>query len=508
MISEPSRGTLYIPIWRLVQYAVITALTLLIVAQVLQSWRGPSDPALRNVNVARDFKTFYCAGAAANAGRDPYLVDALARCGTPDALPIPSFAATGVWAAPLPAYDIAVFRVVALLPYHFAALFWLGLCVAALTVSTFWIASMARLQPLAVFCAFALPLYYANLEWGQLPPLVVTALVIVAYCLRRGAYAGAALACLATMLEPHLGGPICLIVFLFVPKTRVAIVCGAAGLALLSVATLGFDTNVAYVRTILPLQAIAEAPASNQYSLTWLAYFAGVPEPAALKIGSASYAIMVLLAAWIAAALRRANAPLELIPLVAAGAVVLGGPFVHSTQACVSLVLALMLLAHVKPRSPVLFAGILLQVPLWYLDTWLAQPWTLVRLESILAIAYCAFAFSAGAPRPRRIAAALGAGAVYVIVSFGILHAPHAVVRTPATASTYAVELGPKRAYTTGEWGVHIRADQTARESTAVTLASKIPLWIGLICVFAAALGYSRRHTNWSMFASASRTAR
>src|SRR5271154_1873477 len=204
-----------------IHYAIIAAFTLLIVLQVLQSWKDPADPHLRAANVARDFKAFYCAGATTNAGQNPYLVAPFQRCGSPEQAPPPSFARTGVWPAPLPGYDVAFFRLFALLPYHLAALFWLTLSIAALSLAALTIAHLSRVAPLAVFAAFAMPLYYRNLEWGQLPPIVVAALAIAAYALRRKAYRLAGMACLAAMLEPHLGAPVCLAVFLWAPRTRV-----------------------------------------------------------------------------------------------------------------------------------------------------------------------------------------------------------------------------------------------------------------------------------------------
>ncbi|MBD5657628.1 MAG: hypothetical protein IAI50_20995, partial [Candidatus Eremiobacteraeota bacterium] len=111
------------------QCAIIAAFLLLIVLQVQQSWRDPAGADLRHANVARDFKTFYCAGATANAGENPYLQAALERCGNAEKAPLPSFIRNGVWAAPLPPYDIAVFRVLAALPYYAAAQAWFALSI-------------------------------------------------------------------------------------------------------------------------------------------------------------------------------------------------------------------------------------------------------------------------------------------------------------------------------------------------------------------------------------------
>jgi hypothetical protein len=474
------------------QYAVIIACTLVIAVQILHAWKGPADPHLRYVDVAPDFKTFYCAGATANAGQNPYLAAPFERCGAPEQAPLPSFVSTDVHPAPLPGYDIALFRLFALLPYQVAALLWLIASLAALSLAVILVADLSGVAPLAVFAAFAMPLYYINGEWGQLTPIVVGLLAIAACALRREAFGIAGCACVATLLEPHLGVPVCAAVFLWAPRTRIAIAVGVALLAIISAATLGLSENIVFLRTVLPLQVAAEAPSTMQYSLTWVAYVLGVSEQLAIRIGSTSYVLMAVLAIWLARAACRVSKSLELLPVIPAALVVFGGTYMHIFQTSVSTLLGIMLLGYVRRPSPLLWAGVILQVPIWAAAQWLTHPLSATRLESLLAVVTCAFFVIDAGSMQRRLGAAALIGAAYLAISLAILSTPLTILRTPASASDYARELGTNRQYTTGEWGVDIRTDPASRFSTAISIAVKLPVWIGLLCVILGTMTYAR----------------
>jgi len=201
---------------------------------------------------------------------------------------------------------------------------------------------------------------------------------------------------------------------------------------------------------------------------------------------------MAALGIWLARIVARSLKAEGLLPIVPAAPAVLGGAFVHQTQASVSILLGILLLPYVGRANPLLWAAILLQVPLWYVDTWLTHPYTAVRFESMLAAATCAyFALATGSLR-RRSTMAVAVAVAYLAISFVILHMPHATIRMPETAAVYARELGADRQYSTGAWGVHVRGDETARNSSLLTLASKLPIWAGLVCTILIAFMASR----------------
>jgi hypothetical protein len=383
------------------------------------------------------------------------------------------------------------------MPYRVAALVWLALSLAVLSFAVVALARMSRLPTLAVFAAFAMPLYYFNLQWGQLPPLVVGALVATALAFRRKTYPLAGLACLVTAIEPHIGLPVCLTVFVLEPRTRATIAAGALGLGVLSIATCGVSVNLDYLRTVLPLQAMAEAPAANQYSLTWLAWFLGAPEAVALRLGFAWYVLATLIGVSLARAVARRFADEAFVAFVPAATVVLGGSFVHVTQTSVAIPLALLLFRYVDRASPLLWLGVALQIPMWFEASWAGRAFTPTRVESLVAVA--AFVWLAAAPlaRGRRTAAALLAGVAYLVLSSAIIRSPQMPIRSTQSAAAYDRTLGSDRRYTTGAWGTHIRADPVSRTSSVRSGAEKVPVWLGLaallaLCVGATATGRAR----------------
>jgi len=78
-----------------------------------------------------------------------------------------------------------------------------------------------------------------NLLKGQLVPIVFCAVAVAGWALGRGRRRFGAIAAAATMLEPHIGLPMCVAAFLWVPTTRVVLIISglalAGGIALLIV---------------------------------------------------------------------------------------------------------------------------------------------------------------------------------------------------------------------------------------------------------------------------------
>jgi hypothetical protein len=166
--------------------------------------------------------------------------------------------------------------------------------------------------------------------------------------------------------------------------------------------------------------------------------------------------------------------------VIPAAAAVVGGAYVHLTQTNVAIVLGLLLLAY--SRSPLVWIGVALQIPLWLVFT----SERLFRLESMLAVAtFVFFAMSRDLLR-RRVTAAALAGVVYLAMSSAMFHVPHVILRGPEGPSAYARQLGVNREFTAGEDGVHTRADVPYTTETLISLVSKIPVWIGLALILLA----------------------
>ncbi len=85
------------------------------------------------------------------------------------------------------------------------------------------------------------------------------------YFARRGRARAAALCAAATMIEPHLGLPVCIALAIWMPATRLTLALALALLGALSVAALGWATNFEYFTGVLPAHALSEVTRDTQY---------------------------------------------------------------------------------------------------------------------------------------------------------------------------------------------------------------------------------------------------
>jgi hypothetical protein len=204
---------------------------------------------------------------------------------------------------------------------------------------------------------------------GQIVPIVCAAAVAAALLVSRENDRAAAFAAAFSMFEPHLGLPACLALFIARPRSRpILAICGAA-LTLISLASLGVEQNLEYLRAVLPAHALSEISNAEQFSLTYLAHLAGFEEHAAGAIGTVSYVAMVglgIAGGRVAAARTGKPALLILVPPVFA---ILGGPFVHVTQLAIALPAAVIMAETRLRRVSYCAIGVFL----------LAVPWDAIR---------------------------------------------------------------------------------------------------------------------------------
>ena len=78
-----------------------------------------------------DFRAFYCAGAALDAGADPYRAEPLRSCEVAAWEAFPAGYPEVAVPAPLPGYALTPFALLARLPYGVAAALWECALVAA-----------------------------------------------------------------------------------------------------------------------------------------------------------------------------------------------------------------------------------------------------------------------------------------------------------------------------------------------------------------------------------------
>jgi hypothetical protein len=362
--------------------AVAFLLGLLAVHDVLK------NQGMRPENQLTDLRAFYCAAQANN--EDPYRVEPLRACEHAISRQATEFNDPAfVLPAPVPGYTIGAMRLIAWAPFPpAAAVFSLAQLAAAVAA----VAGLARLgaRPLLLnaaalgFAGFFLCIFH-----GQLMTFEIALLVLAALLLQKRRWAAAGLACAATLIEPHIGAPVCLAVFCAAPRSRFAIAGGGIALAAVSIAAIGLPANVEYLTSVMSAQVHAELSYQEQYSLTYALQFLGVPAQTALALGSASYALTAALG--VAAACRFAQAEsLELAPLAAAALSVAGSPYAHVTQMAAAIPLALVLRSRTRGtlvRGLASAALLLLCVP-WPLP-YESKALYLVAGFVIAAVAWC-----------------------------------------------------------------------------------------------------------------------
>lgn len=413
-----------------------------------------------------DFRAFYCAGAVALHGANPYFEQPLHACELATMGPHLAAAWRAVAIpAPLPGYAIAFFALFTLFSFPVAAAVWIFVLVAAVAAAGIALARLTRFSPLVLICALALSLFGTSLMLGQVVPLVTGSLCIAALCAERGRWNAAAAAAAVSMFEPHIGVPVCLSLALFAPRTRAVLAVAVASLGVLSVAAIGPHANMEYLRSVLPAHTISEIASDEQYSLSVVLQALGTGFSGAAAIGAASYLVMasagVLLAR--AAALRLKSA--AFLVLVPPAVAVFGGAFVHLTQMAVAVPAALLLADRSRTARPYAVAALLL----------LAIPWPMAQsplfavFAAVVAVGITWELFGRRVPVSAGCAAAAFC-AVLALNHFYASEALHRSVRVPVLAvDARLAEAG---------WGRMMLSGYSSGD--ALTWWKRLPTWSGL----------------------------
>jgi hypothetical protein len=309
-------------------------------------WHYGVDGPLTN---AIDFRAFYCAGAALDAGGDPYLEEPVRSCERASLRAAGfSFTERDVLVAPYPPLALAAFGLLARLPYRTAVELWLTLAFAALCLAIVLTARLARLRPLIVGLALVASVGFASFFLGQSVPLAVAGLVAAALSARTGPPWLTALGLVVASIQPHLALPAWIGAALLVPSARTAIAASLVALVGLSFAFFSRLT-VEYVRVVLPLHSRAEvANFTDQYGLSALLHHYGVGVALALRLGSLSYVVSLAIGISVAARLVRRFDDRAFAILAPSAIITIGGPFVHGHQIAAALPFALLLLGNLR----------------------------------------------------------------------------------------------------------------------------------------------------------------
>lgn len=264
----------------------IVVLTAVIALQYVVAGSG-RKPALS------DFRVVYCAERAVMQRADPYRAEPLRTC--EDAVnPEPGHAPWMVTPFPLPGYTAAIFFPLGLLPFKLAEIAWLALLVLAFAIASAILAELVETRVWPIALVLAPSVGVLNLAYGEPVDIAIAAICIAALCVVRDRPRIASFAAAAATIEPHVGLPACIGLFVAIPRARIPLVVLGALFALLSIATLGPQNNIEYFATFLPLQAHAEVYAADQYSLTRVLFLMGFSPDIALLRGTISYFVMMV----------------------------------------------------------------------------------------------------------------------------------------------------------------------------------------------------------------------
>lgn len=427
----------------------------------------------------QSFKAFYCAGAAVRERRDPYRVEPLRAC---ERRLAPSTLPSGyVEPAPLPSYALIPFAALSALPPKPAVLLFAVTLALATVLSALCLAAILPASPSALLLALA-PLTLLNVSYGEIPPLATLAICSAAYFLKARRPNAAAVAVTLALVQPNVGLPAALAVFLFSRPARRAIVLSALALAIVGVAALGIEQNKEYFAQVLPLLANAELVASDQYSLSRVLFAAGLAPGISLLLGKIWFACIALLGIATAGVLAAKRREPEFLALLPPACVLLLGIYLHDIQMLIALPAALAIAARVDSTTLRALGATALAL--------LVSVWTQHAGRATLFLNFAGSAGGLYAVLPgTRLRRAAWASAVALSAILALVVMAH--FAPPLRASQMIThdfgarpdELSPVA------WGRYLRATPALMRPI---FAAQVPAWLGLLALVTCALGLAR----------------
>ncbi len=424
-----------------------------------------------------DFRAFYCAGRAVLEGADPYRAHPLTECERSVRAPALSRLRDGVAVpAPFPGYVLALFALMALLPFGWALGLWTAAACGATGVATWLLARLTATPPAAAAIVIAFPAATVALPLGQLTPFVLLAIVGAACLLQAGRRRAASLAALGALLDPHVGVALALGLFAAVPRTRLTLVMGVAALVALGLTVSGPQHEWEYVSAVLPAHALANVADSWQFSATNFAYVAGLPARAAFAVGSIWYAAALTVGIGIAVRLR-SRLGIAAAALIPPAFAVFGGTHTHLAQLALAVPAFLLAVSNARGKQRDVLAIVTFVA---------ATPWLLIGpfpllfpAAAVLGVAYArSMNCARGAP-------ALGAAslATLALIFIGIVHA-----NAPRAGFDARISGNP---LAEAAWQIAVLARNSPPDSWCIF--AKGPTVIAFLALFAALIGAARR---------------
>lgn len=414
---------------------------------------------------AVDFAIFYCAGAAIDSGRNPYLIEPLFGCEHR----VWPRGYLGGYAEPaaLPGYAMLPFAALAKLPFAQAKLLWLLFSCVLSGIAVASGARLAKLSSAVVFALLFVPLALLNIPVGQLGPVLVASILASALLLRAGHVRTAGLVALATMIEPHIGLPVVAALLWFAPRTRLAILIGGAVLFAAHFATLGIPGGIRYFTQVLPAMSHAELAASDQYGTIWALHELGFSESAANAGADVLYALAIASSLVMVRIYLKRYSDLAFIVAVPAVLGLLGAPYLHDVELCGALALPLCALGITRHRLVWGFLAIALMVP-WYA----AIHGSMIAAASLAAGAI--FAAAIAYPDLRRCVVSAAAVVAVGGLTLVALHHLPLVAGTPFVPNE-TISLAAQ------SWGVYLQRHPAEVALGLQTVLPKAFTWLALL---------------------------
>jgi MFS family permease len=407
-----------------------------------------------------DYRVVACGVKAAWSGADPYLTEPLRTCEhavSPEPGE-PSWAATPF---ALPPYSAAILAPFGGFEFAKGRALWYALIVLATCLTVAATAQIIGRPAFGVALLMAPTVGILNLRFGETVPFAIAAIAIAGLALEKRRPVVAAIFTALALLEPAIGLPAALGLFLLAPRARIVLAASVAVLAAIGIFAFGLARNLEYAFAFLPAHEHAELLASDQYSFTHLAYEFGASARVASLVGSLSYAIAVVVGLFLARRARERNA--SLIVLVPVAASMFGGPFVHDVEIAAALPAAIVLARD----SRVAQIGVILLSVSW------TQYWrfNLIRIAATAIGAALLFVRSI----PRQVAYATAA---FVLTTIANVATPLQSVE-PESIATAPVHIAPTD-LSSVPWEKRIESTASRRFDRTDPLV-KLPTWIGLL---------------------------
>lgn len=419
-----------------------------------------------------DFQAFYCAGKVLLARQNPYAAGPIRACESPAEPYGLHHTDPGVSEpAPYPGYAIAAFVPFAMLPFVAACLLWFALLCAALLAAAVELSAISARPIEGTLALLACGFGIAVLPYGELPPIVLAAMLLAMRFLRTSRFWHAALALSVAALLPHIALAMWVAAFAWERRMRIPLLACGSCIVAVDVAAGGFPIASSYIFTVLPQHAQSEVGYIMQYGLTWIAFALGAPVSGAVLAGKVSYAVMLVAGVVLGGRLSRRFNDRSWIVAIPVCFIVIGGPFVHYTDVLLAIPAGVLLWSRSGGRiRAVAAAGLLAIVFPWL---WAPQPWIVFPTTAFgLLIALLFFGWT-----PRT---ALRTACVPMLVCACILVV---AAREGPQIARHVAAAPLDLSLAQASWAAKIRSGLVS--TGIVWWIAKLPTWLGLLALAA-----------------------